>query len=220
MRNLIAAVLLLATLQQLCSAEPPEKGQKAPTSVVATFLSGAWVDEQRDACPVLLRRDEAKIAIFSKDSSDAVMKLADRMDAIVADNQQLKSSFLFVSHENQPTPSEEEWASQLQSLKQQVAKYGIQNLAAGLMIRLPDPNAVTRARRQVGVFQDGDIVVMLIVPKKGTFGVVQEAASLKSAELTDEQLDKVTALMKAAVTSLSVETQPAKAPETDAAPKS
>ena len=220
MLNLIASVFLLATLPQLCLIEPPEKGQKAPTSVVATFLSGAWVDEQRDACPVLIHRDETRIAIFAKDSGDAVMKLADRMDAIVADHEQLKSSFLFVSHENQPTPSEEEWAGQLQSLKQQVAKYEIQHLAAGLMIRLPDPNAVTRARRQVGVFQNGDVVVMLIVPQKGTFGIVKEAASLKSAELTDEQLEKVTALMKTAVESVSAETQPVKAPKANAEPKS
>lgn len=187
-------------------AEPPQKGQKAPTSIVATFLSGAWVDEQRNACPVLIHRNETRIAIFSKDSSDPVMKLADRMDAIVAEHPQLKSSFLFVSHENQPTPSEDEWKAQLETLKQQVAKHQIQHMAAGLMIRIPDPNAVTRARKQVGVFQDGDLVVMLIVPQKGTFGVVQEAAALKSAELTNEQLENVAAQMKAAVKAMSAET--------------
>jgi len=219
MQNLVVCFLLLATLPQRCLAEPPEKGQKAPTSVVATFLSGAWVDEQRDVCPVLIHRDDTRIAIFSKDSSDAVMKLADRMDAIVADHERLKSSFLFVSHENKPTPSEEEWDSQLQSLRQQVAKYEIQNLAAGLMIRLPDPKAITRARRQVGVFQDGNLVVMLIVPQKGTFGVVQEAVSLKSAELSNEQLDQVTALMKKAVELLPETAQPVGAPQQKAAPR-
>ncbi len=203
---ILHVAVLAALLNQACHAEPPQKGQKAPASIVATFLSGAWMEEQRDVCPVLAHRNEARIAIFSKDSGDAVMKLADRMDAIVAEHPQLKSSFLFVSHENQPTPSEDEWNAQLDMLKQQVAKHQIQHLAAGLMIRIPDPNAITRARKQVGVFQDGDLVVMLIVPQKGTFGVVQEAASLKSAELTDEQLDKATAQMKAAVKAMSVET--------------
>lgn len=162
---LMLTVSVLATsLLHHCRAEPPEKGKNAPASIVATFLSGAWIDEQREVCPVLAHRNEARIAIFSKDSSDAVMKLADRMDAIVAEHPQLKSSFLFVSHENHPTPSEDEWKAQLDTLKQQVAKHQIQHLAAGLMIRIPDPNAITRARKQVGVFQDGDLVVMLIVP--------------------------------------------------------
>jgi len=201
-----AVALMFMPGSARCFVEPPQKGQNAPTSIVATFLSGAWIDEQREVCPVLAHRNEARIAIFSKDSGDAVMKLADRMDAVVAEHPQLKSSFLFVSHENQPTPSEDEWKAQLETLKQQVARHEIQNLAAGLMIRIPDPNAITRARKQVGVFQDGDLVVMLIVPQKGTFGLVQEAASLKSAEQTNEQLDNVTAQMKAAVKMMSAET--------------
>lgn len=195
--------IAVVAVTSVCHAESPENPDKPPTSIVARFQPGAWIHEEKDACPILAHRKESRLAVFSRDSSDAVMKLANRMDSLVTGNERLKSSFLFVSHENRPTPSEDEWSEQFATLKKQTAKFEITHLAAGLMIRLPDEKAVTRARRQVGVFQDGDVVVMLIVPQQNTYGIVRELVSLKSSELTDEKLDAVEQKMKAAAGSLS-----------------
>jgi hypothetical protein len=198
----VPAILLVLVFPYLAAAEAPKQGDKAPTSIVATFMSGGWIDKQKNACPVLANRDEARIAIFSKTSGDAVMKLVQRMDTLVAEHKRLKSSFLFVSHENQPTPSEEEWNEQFETLKRQVTTHGIKNLAAGLMIRLPETNKPTRARRLVGVFEKGDVVMMLVAPMKGTYGSIKEVVSLNSAELTEEQIDQVVKQMKAATEAL------------------
>lgn len=197
-RALILLFSLLTSSVCLQAVERPEVGKHAPKSVVGTFVPGGWSEEQHSVCAVLAHRKEQKIAIFARNLNPNVMLLTAAMDKVVAENSTLKWSFLLVSHENSPTPSQEEWDAELLRLKQMTTDHKVEHLAAGLMIRLPDENQPSRALRKVGVFDEGDLVVMLIRPQAGANGIIQEVSVLQSNNLTNLDMDKVAKQMAAA----------------------
>lgn len=197
-RTLILLPCLLTTMVCVGASERPEIGKHAPKSVVATFVPGGWSEEQHSVCAVLAHRKEQKIAVFARNLNPNVMLLTSAMDKVVAENSTLKWSFLLVSHENSPTPNQEEWDAELLRLKQMTTDHKIEHLAAGLMIRLPEENQPSRALRKVGVFDEGDVVVMLIRPQAGAYGIIQEVSVLQSNELTSLDVDKVAQQMAAA----------------------
>lgn len=186
---------LFITSFGLLAVESPKTGDKAPTSIVGTFVPGGWCKEQQSVCAVLKHRDDPKIAVFTRTLNDNVMRLTAAMDKVVAEDSSLKWSFLFVSHENSPTPNQEDWDAELVRLKQAFAEHQIEHIAAGLMLRLPDEQKVTRAKKQVGVFDAGDLVVMLIRPQQGTDAVIQEVSVFQSEKLTAMDIEKATRQM-------------------------
>lgn len=197
-KTIVSLNYLLIMSVGLQAADRPEIGKQAPTNVVGTFVPGGWSEKQHSVCAVLAHRKEQKVAIFARALNDNVMQLTAAIDKVVAENSTLKWSFLLVSHENSPTPNEEVWDAELLRLKQSVAEQKIKHLAAGLMIRVPDESKPSRAKRQIGVFDEGDLVVMLIRPEAGSYGVIREVSVLQSEKLTAEDLEIVAQKMAAA----------------------
>jgi hypothetical protein len=124
-------------------------GMKAPTSIVAEFITGEW-SERGSSCPVLAHRDAMKIAVFVKRLENPVLPLLGAMDELIAGDSSLKWSFVFVSHENAPTPSQEEWDTQLEQLRKVASDRMLKHLSLGVLLRNPDNGRPTRAKRQLG----------------------------------------------------------------------
>lgn len=184
-----SACLLISVIAH--AAEHPAVGEKAPNSIVGTFVKGGWSAEQHNVCPVLAHRGDQKIAVFAKSASDNVLGLTEALDAVVANDESLKWSFLFVSHENSPTPTQEDWDKELARLAELTSRHKLSHMAVGQMIRIPDSTKSTRARPQVGEFQDGDVVVMLIRPQSGTFGTIAEVAVVHAEQLDSPAIERI-----------------------------
>jgi hypothetical protein len=174
-------------------------GMNAPTSIVAEFITGDWA-EYGSACPVLLNRDAMKVAVFVKQLKDPVVPLIGAIEEIVAADSKLKWSFVFVSHENAPTPSQEDWDAQLAQLKKLARDKELKGLSLGVMLRNPDNGKPSRTRRQLGFFGDGDVVVMLIRPDAtAKRGVVQYLRVLKSEEIEEKTIELISSQLKESV---------------------
>jgi hypothetical protein len=178
-------------LGQVALAEDQLKvGENAPTSIVAEFFTGEF-GLRGSACPVLAHRDAVKVAVFVKTLDDSVVPLIETLEGIVAADEKLKWSFVFVSHENSPTPSQEEWDTQVAQIKKVTNENKIHHLSVGLMLRILDPSG-SRAKSKLGFFEDSDVVVMLIRPNaKGQRGVIHFVRKLKSTELHSESIKAI-----------------------------
>jgi hypothetical protein len=184
--------------------EQLEVGMVAPTSVVAEFITGDLA-KFRSVCPVLANRDAVKVAVFVKSVDDPVLPLVEAIEEVVADDAALKWSFVFVSHENAPTPSTEEWDAQFAHLKKLASDRKINHLSIGMMLRNPDNGKPSKAKRQLGFFGDGDVVVMLIRPDaKGKRGLIQYLSVLKSEEIEKETIEHIRSQLKDALAAASV----------------
>jgi hypothetical protein len=164
-------------------------GMPALGSIVAQFVTGPKAD--KTVCPVLFEREETKIAIFAKQLNAPVLSLIQSIDEIVAATPKLKSSFVFLSHENAPTPTEADFENQLAEIKRLAAEKSIEHLAMGLMIRIPDSQRNTRARRSLGFFGDGDIVVMLIGPGKNRNSTMIRYFQVLNSESATGEIERV-----------------------------
>lgn len=174
-------------------------GMLAPPSIVAEFFTGKW-SERGSACPVLVNRDATKVAVFVKRLDDPIIPLIGEMEKIVANDGSLKWSFVFVSHENSPTPSQEEWDAQISQIKKLANDKAISHLSIGSMLRIPDNSKSVRAKRQLGFFGDGDVVVMLINPdQKKNRGLIQFVEFLKTRELNKEKIEQISSQLKVAI---------------------
>lgn len=174
-------------------------GMNAPTSIVAEFITGDWA-ERGSSCPVLTNRDAMKVAVFVKRLDDPVLPMIGAIEEVVADDASLKWSFVFVSHENAPTPSQQEWDTQLAHLRKLSTDKKIRHLSLGVMIRNPDNGKPSSAKRQLGFFGDGDVVVMLIRPyANAKRGVIQFLSTLKSEEINKQAIDRVRNQLKDAL---------------------
>lgn len=179
--------------------EPLEVGVTAPTSIVAEFVTGKWA-EHGTACPVLAHRDAMKIAVFVKRLDAPVLPLVSAIDRLVSEDDSLKWSFVFVSHENAPTPSDEEWKAQLDQLRSLSNDKKIVNLSLGVMLRNPDTGRPSKAKRELGFWGEGDVVVMLIRPdSKAKRGVIQHVDILKSDSIQQQTVDQIMTQLKDAV---------------------
>ena len=188
------------------SNEKFQVGQRAPAGIVARFATGPWAARKtKSACPVLINRQETKIAIFARQLSSDVLRLAVEVDKLVAEDAQLKWSFVFVSHENDPTPSLESWEAQLAEFPTLATKHDMNHLSLGLMKRAPERGQLSRAKSKLGFPEDTDTVIMLISPSSGTNsirGTIRHATALKSAELVPETVATITKQLQAAVAAL------------------
>ena len=164
-------------------------GMPALGSIVAQFASGAKAG--KTMCPVLFEREETKIAIFAKQLNAPVISLIQSAEEIVAATPRLKSSFVFLSHENAPTPSEADFEDQLAEIKRVAAEKTIKHLSMGLMIRIPDNQRNTRARRSLGFFGEGDIVVMLIGPGENRYSSVVRYFQVLNSESAIGEIERV-----------------------------
>jgi hypothetical protein len=184
MRSLLFGMLV--ALCVVCTARSEEQlnvGMIAPTSIVAEFVTGDLA-KRGSACPVLTNRGSVKIAVFIKRLDDQVLPLISAIEGLVAQDAALKHSFVFLSHENAPTPSQDDWDDQLAHLKKLASERDIKHLSIGVMLRNPDNVKPTRAKRHLGFFENGDVVVMLIRPDaKVKRGCIQYVSLLKSEEI-------------------------------------
>lgn len=175
------------------------EGMSPPTSIVAQFVSGPYANST--ACPTLGFRQNKKIAVFAKQLNPEVMKIAEKIEGIVTQDQSLARSFLFISHENDPTPSPTEFDKTVADLKSAFAEKGIQHLSAGVMIRIPKEKGPTRARTQVGIFDNDDVVVMAIQPDdKQHYGRITYLKFLKTNDITEPMVEQLSTDLRQAVT--------------------
>lgn len=186
-------------------------GAMAPASIVAEFITGEWATVHKSACPVLVHRDAVKVAIFAKNLDDALVPLIEAMEEVVAGDSSLKWSFVFVSHENAPTPSHQEWDALVANVKKRTDEKKIRHLSVGLMQRIPDPRN-SRANPKLGFLEDGEVVVMLICPDGNRQrGVIQFEKKIKSAELDEQSIRTVKDEIKKTLAAVSIPTPPSKA---------
>ncbi len=161
-------------------------------SAVATFATGEWAAERPNACPVMLHPNAPKVAVYTRHMNAGVLRLAQAVDGVVANDTALRWSYLFVSHENDPTPSPEEWDTQFTEIGQMASDYELEHLAVGLMLRIPESDEPIRVRRNLGIFHDGDVVLAWIVPTAdGRRGTIGYCRVLDSAQLDDNLVDEV-----------------------------
>jgi hypothetical protein len=174
-------------------------GMNAPTSIVAEFITGDW-SERGTSCPVLANRDAMKVAVFVKHLEEPVLPLVAAIEELVAADASLKWSFVFVSHENAPTPSQDEWDAQLTQLKKVASERMFNHLSIGVMIRNPDNGKPSKARRQLGFFGDGDVVVMLIRPDANAKrGIIKYLRMLNSEEVQATTIEQIRSQLKDAL---------------------
>lgn len=177
--------------------------------MVARFATGPWsARKAKSACPVLIHRQEMKIAIFARRLDPDVLRLAVAVDRLVASEPRLKWSFVFVSHENDPTPTLESWEARLAESQTLATTHEIDHLSVGLMKRASEPGTITRARRKLGFLDDTGVVVMLISPSAGTNavrGTIRYVVATKSAELVPEAVATITKQLQHAVAALPSE---------------
>lgn len=164
-------------------------GMDAPTSIVAQFVTGPF--GERSLCPVLYKRESLKVAVFARDFNTEVGSLVKAVDKVVATSQMDDVSFVFISHENDPTPSEMEFQVQLETMKKFAEQEMIDHLSLGTMIRIPDKTVSTRALKKLGFFGDGESVVMVISPgPRKNRGVVRYFRVLK-AGVSEEEIKEL-----------------------------
>lgn len=202
MARLILLPLLLVSLVCTTHAEDPLKiGSRAPMSIVGHFVSGPILEQQAEICPTLYKRDECKVAIFTRGMNDAQRDLVVAINGAVKNEPRLKWSFWMVSHENNPTPDDQSWEQLLSDLKKFAEDRQVTALSVGALIRIADKTQITRAQKSVGVFRaQNDTVVMLIVPdEKKLRGIIQYAKELDSSEVNAETIAEVLAEIKAAL---------------------
>lgn len=201
MTRLILLPLLLSLVCTAHAEDPLKIGSRAPMSIVGHFVSGPILEQQAEICPTLYKRDEYKIAIFTRGTNDAQRDLVVAINGAVKDDPRLKWSFWMVTHENNPTPDDQGWEHLLSDLKRFAEDRQVTALSVGALIRIPDKTQVTRAQKSVGVFRaKNDTVVMLIVPdEKKLRGIIQYAKELDSSEMKAEAIAEVLAEMKAAL---------------------
>lgn len=174
------------------------EGMSPPTSIVARFVTGPYADSS--ACPTLGFRRNKKIAVFARKLNPQVIQLAEMVDGIVTQDESLARSFLFISHENDPTPTVAEYEQMLDSLKTSLTKQGIQHLSAGVMIRIPKENGPTRAIAKVGIFDNDDVVVMVIQPNSRQLnGKITYLKFLKTNEVTETAIEQLSTELHQAV---------------------
>lgn len=199
-RNFFMTMTAILSFVPVAFADDPLKvGMNAPTSIVAEFITGGW-SERGVSCPVLGNRDAMKVAVFVKRFDDSVLPLIESIEKIVADDASLKWSFAFVSHENAPTPSQEEWNTQCAQIRKLTGERSIKRLSVGLLLRIPDDGKPTKAKRQLGIFHESNVVVMLIRPDANAKrGVISYLSHLKAEELNEQSIERVTDQLKAAI---------------------
>ena len=128
------------------------------------------------------------------------MPLVAAIEEIVASDSTLKWSFVFVSHENDPTPTQEDWDAQLEHLKKLALDKKIEHLSLGILNRIPDKDKPSRAMRKLGFFGDGDVVVMLIQPDSNAQrGVMQYVSVLKSKEIQEKTIEQIGSQLEEAI---------------------
>ncbi len=193
----LVGIIVVATAS--LAEDPLKVGMIAPTSIVAEFVTGEWA-ERGSSCPVLANREAMKVAVFVKQLNDPVLPLVNAIEEIVASDSSLKWSFVFVSHENAPTPSQAEWDSQLARLRKLAGDMKMEHLSLGVLIRNPDTGSPSKAKRQLGFFGDGDVVVMLIRPDANAKrGVIQYLSVLKSEEIQEKAIERIGSQLKEAI---------------------
>lgn len=133
-------------------------GSPAPASIVAQFVTGDL--SGNSACPILRDSGKTKIAVFGRALNPDMILLLQSLDEVIAADPKLNRSFIFLSHESDPTPSEEEFQNQLAEIQKQATEHSIKHFSLGLMNRIPG----LRAKPRLGFFGQGDIVVMVIGP--------------------------------------------------------
>jgi hypothetical protein len=200
--------VIIALLSSVCFAQDQLKpGMNAPTSIVARFISGDWA-KQGSACPILNHRNEVKIAIYVKRAHEPVLPLIATLDELVAEHAALKWSFVFVSHENSPTPNQVEWDAELVRLKKLTSDRNIQHLSFGLLLRDPENGKPVGAKPRLGFFGDGDIVVMLIRPdEKVKRGVIHYLSVLKSEELDAGTIQRIASQLRDGLAEVSFQAE-------------
>jgi hypothetical protein len=166
-------------------------GMPAPSGIVGSFVTGIWA-EKGTASPVHLHRDSPKIAVFAKTLDERMLPLATKIDELVAGNLSLKWSFLFLSHENDPTPADDAWESQLKSLKNLASNNTIKHISIGVMLRIADTGRPGRSKRRLGFLKDGDVVVMLIAPDAaGNGATIQYVQIIKPNQLEQNSIEQI-----------------------------
>ena len=200
LRGCFGTLIGILSIASVSLAEDQLKvGMNAPTSIVAEFITGDW-SERGSSCPVLANRDAMKVAVFVKNLEEPVLPLVGAIEEMVADDASLKWSFVFVSHENAPTPSQDEWDAQLTQLRKLASERMIKHLSIGVMLRNPDNGKPSKAKRQLGFFGDGDVVVMLIRPDANTKReVIQYLRVLKSEEIQKRTIEQIRSQLKDAL---------------------
>lgn len=202
---LFSVLLVAATVcaQGISPAAKLTVGQRPPVSAVARFSSGAWATSKaRSACPVLLNSQAVKVAVYTRDVTPHVVHLMREINKLVAHEPALKWSFVFVSHENDPTPTEEEFNVLIEKLKTIARDELINNLSIGIMERVPESDRPSRRKRELGFVDDGETVVMLIGPSpsdpKSKRAVIQYLETAKSETLTQESVQRIVDALKQA----------------------
>lgn len=175
-----------------CGAQPQKVneqltvGGRAPTSAVATFVSGPWSKrESRSACPILINYQHAKIAVYLRNTDDKIAMTLKAFDKLTGTEPALDWSFVFVTHENTPTPTDEEFESLLGATTQFAKKHQIANLSFGVMKQVKESGG--RFKQKLGFVADDEVVVMLITPNanapKVKWSHIRYARVLKSSQL-------------------------------------
>ncbi|QDV26981.1 hypothetical protein [Aureliella helgolandensis] len=170
-------------------------GDRAPSSAVARFVTGPWADPQpRVACPVLLNRKSPKVAVYTRAVTPAVVELLKALDAVVAEQDALKWSFVLVSHENDPRPTDEEFNAQLKELELLASKQSLRSLSLGVLERAPVPAQVVRRKLKLGFLEQGETIVALIAPpesSKRSFAELHYVHRFHADDISANKLDEV-----------------------------
>lgn len=193
---LVLALLGTAAVraQDSSSVVKLEAGQRAPASAVARFSTGPWATPKpRSACPVLLHQQNIKVAVYTRDVTSQVVHLMREVNALVSKEPSLKWSFVFVSHENHPTPTEEEFRSLIEKMKRIARAEQITHLSIGVMQRVPKSDRPIRAKRELGFVEEGETVVMLVAPtsQESARGIIRYVETVKSESLTSDRVQTI-----------------------------
>ncbi len=210
LRLMLMLFVLLRYVHGAQAQDSLDIGAYAPRSIVGHFVAGPVTSVQSEICPTLFKRDEAKIAIFTRDLNTKQCDLAAAMNELVKNEPRLKWSFWMVSHENDPTPDDVTWEKTLAGLTAFAKDREVAALSTGVLIRLLDKTKPSRARRAVGVFDDRhDSVIMLIIPdEKKHYGKIRFIRKFNSTELTADSIASCQADLKAAWTEVSATNRP------------
>lgn len=172
---------------------PLSAGKRAPAGAVARFSTGPWATPKaRSACPVLLNRQHVKVAIYTRELTSDVVRLVQKIEKLVEKEPALKWSFVFVSHENDPTPSEAAYELQNENIKRLALDENISHISIGLMERSTKSDQPTRRKRRLGFVGKDETVVMLIGPTpsgKSSFAKILYLETVKSLALSPEKTD-------------------------------
>ena len=184
MRTLV--VLLPLMLASCCSAQLRDV-PVYPLTAAVEFTSGGWSEIEPREGPKVLKRSFPQIVIFAKVGDEKVFRLAKQVDKLVSEKAWGKWCALVICHQNDPTPSKEQWNRMQAELRTQSATHQLDSISVGLWKRLPESLGAIRTHRRFDGFDDHEVVIIY----RNMNHVTQYLERLETGGLNPQTLERV-----------------------------